>query len=101
MEEYESEKTESQEPRASKRASLWEEIPPLRLERKGRSSSEKYRTSSWMRADLLITEVTHGTRFQRGEVRPYRGRGGDDFKRLGRGNGACQGRHVLLFYTMN
>ena len=43
VEEYEREKTESQEPRASKRASLWEETPPLRLEGKGRSSSEKYR----------------------------------------------------------
>lgn len=30
---------------------------------------------------MLIAEVTHGTRFQRGEVRCHGGRGGDDFKR--------------------
>ena len=30
---------------------------------------------------FLITEVTHGTRLQQGEVRLYEGRGGLDFKR--------------------
>lgn len=35
--EYEGEMTESQEPRARKMVSLWEETPPLRLKGKGRS----------------------------------------------------------------